>query len=89
MTKGFEPAIPLPVITVSDAEQNALKELMPKLNTEGCEARAAVIKAKAEMMFDKVETTEVPPTFLERQNAEEVKRLESQIASLREQGERE
>ena len=86
MTKGFEPAIPLPVIPVSDAEKAALIELIPKLSTEGCEAKAALIKRSAAVMFDRTEATEVP-TFLERQNSEEQKKIESQLAELREPGE--
>jgi len=77
-----ELAVPRPVMPVSDAEQNALRELMPKLSTDGCEVKAAKIKSDSARMFDVTEAVEIP-TFLERQNSEEQKKIESQIAELR------
>ena len=80
----FEPAVPYTVLPVSDVERQAIDELMPKLDTTGCEARAAQLKARARPMFDKtIEPTEVPE-FVARKNADEQERLQSQIDSLRE-----
>ena len=82
----YEPAVPYPVILPSDMEKQAV-ELMAKITVDGCEEKAAELKARATLMFDK----KIEPTprleFLERRNAEETATLEAQIAELREKSE--
>jgi hypothetical protein len=56
------------------------------MTADGCEAKAAQIKAKATLKFDKkIEPTEVPE-FVRRSVEQEQARLEAQIAALKKLG---
>jgi hypothetical protein len=84
----YQPAVPYPVLPVSDVEKQAIDELMPKLDTTGCEDKAAQIRAKARarLTFETTDPT-VVPDFLARKNSEEQAQLEAQIAAMRERSE--
>jgi hypothetical protein len=56
---------------------------MPRLSTDGAEARAAKLKADATLMFDKKSEPTPVPEFVARRNAVETSDLEARIADLR------
>lgn len=82
---SHNPAVPYPVIPPSDVEKQAV-ELMSKLSVEGCEDKAAKLKADATLMFDKKnEPTEVPE-FVRRSVEQKQAQLEAQNAMLKKRG---
>jgi hypothetical protein len=76
-----ELAVPRPVMPPSDVEREACDRLA-QMTADGVEAKAAQIKAKATLTFDKSEPTEIPE-FIARQNAAERLKLTAQIDALR------
>jgi len=76
-----ELAVPRPVIPPSDAEREAC-ERMATINVDGCEDKAAKLKERARLTFDKLEPTPPAPTFVERQNAVERSRIQAEIDAL-------
>lgn len=65
----------------ASAEEIAAVELVSRLCTDGVEAKAAKLKADSTLTFDKPEPTSVP-TFVERQNAADQSRIQSEIDKL-------
>ena len=65
----------------ASAEELAARELVSRITTDGVEAKAAKIKADATLRFDKSEATSVP-TFIERQNAVDISRIQLDIDRL-------
>ena len=70
-----------PVIAPSDVERNAC-ELMSTIKTDGCEEKAAKLKENATLSLP-TEPTPVPE-FVTRKVQADRKRIEAEIATLRE-----
>jgi len=81
MNNQYELAVPAPVLEPSDAEKQAVA-LMSTVSIDGCEEKAAKLKAGATLMFDKPEPTPSAPTFLARANAAEQSRIQAKIDAL-------
>jgi hypothetical protein len=76
-----ELAVPRTVVPPSDVEREACDRLAT-MTTDGCEAKAAQIKAASALMFEKkIEPVEVPE-FVSRQNASDMATIQAAIGQM-------
>lgn len=74
-------ALPGPVVPPSDVECEAC-ERMATINVDGCEDKAAKVKERATLTFDKPEPIPPAPTFVVRQNTADRARIQAEIDAL-------